>query len=304
MEREIGEIFKYDGEWFQCVEDGKENLCFNCDLYDEKHKLCNENLTGNCHIAFRKDSKSVIFKKLEKVRKPHSFGRKLMQPYKLYVSPVVPHELDYFVIYSEDNKTIEIEIKQDREDMEENANNRGNCSECGDTRFEVIARAKEDLFKSTNIERNEKEVAVIDNILFRCYQMGWLDRYKEEKRPNLKPFDLEAAKAGKPVRTRDGRKARVICYDRQSDHGFPIVALVENTGAEKDEDVRCYRLNGAADEPSYNLMMLPEKKEGWVNVYKVTNGYESRSIFTTKEDAIKKVTGAGYVNTVKIQWEE
>ena len=94
------------------------------------------------------------------------------------------------------------------------------------------------------------------------------------------------------------------CHDRQSDHGFPIVALVENTGAEKDEDVRCYRLNGTTAEPSYNLMMLPEKKEGWVNVYKVTNGYESRSIFTTKEDAIKKVTGAGYVNTVKIQWEE
>ena len=241
MEREIGEIFKYDGEWFQCVEDGKENLCFNCDLYDEKHKLCNENLTGNCHIAFRKDSKSVIFKKLEKVRKPHSFGRKLMQPYKLYVSPVVPHELGYFVIYSVDNKTIEIEIKQTKEDMEEK---------------------------------------------------------------NLKPFDIQKAREGKPVCTRDGRKARIICYDRQSDHGFPLVVLVENTGAEKDEDVRCYRLNGTTTEPSYNLMMLPEKKEGWVNVYKVTNGYESRSIFTTKEDAIKKVTGAGYVNTVKIQWEE
>lgn len=67
----------------------------------------------------------------------------------------------------------------------------------------------------------------------------------EEKKLNLKPFDLEAAKAGKPVCTRDGRKARIICYDRQSDHGFPLVALVESTGTEKDEDVRCYRLNGA-----------------------------------------------------------
>ena len=64
--------------------------------------------------------------------------------------------------------------------MERNENNRGNCSECGDSRFEVIARAKEDLFKSTNIESDEKEVAVIDNILFRCYQMGWLDRYEEK----------------------------------------------------------------------------------------------------------------------------
>ena len=89
MERKIGEIFEFGGEWYQCVEDDKENLCLNCDLYDEKHKLCNENLTGNCHIAFRKDSKSVIFKKLEKAGKPHRFGKKLMQPYKLFAKPVV-----------------------------------------------------------------------------------------------------------------------------------------------------------------------------------------------------------------------
>lgn len=35
----------------------------------------------------------------------------------------------------------------------------------------------------------------------------------EEKNLNLKPFDLEAAKAGKPVCTRDGRKARIICFN-------------------------------------------------------------------------------------------
>lgn len=29
----------------------------------------------------------------------------------------------------------------------------------------------------------------------------------------LKPFDLEAAKQGKPVCTRDGRKARIVCFD-------------------------------------------------------------------------------------------
>ena len=32
---------------------------------------------------------------------------------------------------------------------------------------------------------------------------------------NLKPFDLKAAKSGKPVCTRDGRKARIICFDRR-----------------------------------------------------------------------------------------
>lgn len=35
----------------------------------------------------------------------------------------------------------------------------------------------------------------------------------KEKKLNLRPFDLEAAKAGKPVYTRDGRKVRIICFD-------------------------------------------------------------------------------------------
>lgn len=181
--------------------------------------------------------------------------------------------------------------------MEENENNRGNCSECGDSRFEVIARAKGDLFKSTNIESDEKEVAVIDNILFRCYQMGWLDRYEEEKHPNLKTFNLEQAKAGKPVCTRDGRKARIICFDRKND-SEPIVALIDNNGYESSFN---YNVNGRYNvdvEHRLDLMMLSEKKEGWVNVYK-------ERIYSTKEEAIEATyDGATYVDTVKISWEE
>jgi hypothetical protein len=54
---------------------------------------------------------------------------------------------------------------------------------CNDNRFEIIARAKEDLLESTNIETDEAEMAVIDNILFRCWQMGWLDRYDHKTEP-------------------------------------------------------------------------------------------------------------------------
>lgn len=49
---------------------------------------------------------------------------------------------------------------------------------CGDNRFLVIERAKKDLFESTNIEMAPKEVEVIDSILFRCWQMDWLEKYK------------------------------------------------------------------------------------------------------------------------------
>lgn len=48
---------------------------------------------------------------------------------------------------------------------------------CGDNRFEIIDKAKEDILKSTNISSSEDEMKVIDNFLFRCWQMGWLDKY-------------------------------------------------------------------------------------------------------------------------------
>ena len=52
---------------------------------------------------------------------------------------------------------------------------------CGDNRFAIIERAKQDLIKSTNIETSPDEMSVLDNILFRCWQMGWLSKYDYEK---------------------------------------------------------------------------------------------------------------------------
>ena len=53
-----------------------------------------------------------------------------------------------------------------------------------DNRFEIIAKAKEDLIRSTNIETSEDEMKVLDSFLFRCWQMGWLDRYDEKQNEN------------------------------------------------------------------------------------------------------------------------
>lgn len=52
---------------------------------------------------------------------------------------------------------------------------------CGDNRFEIIKKAKQDLLESTNIQTSEDEMQVIDNILFRCWQMGWLEKYNQPK---------------------------------------------------------------------------------------------------------------------------
>ena len=88
----------------------------------------------------------------------------------------------------------------------------------------------------------------------------------------MKPFNLEEAKAGKPVCTRDGRKARIICFDRNAAR-YNIVALVECSGfPNKEEEIKVYANNGryfdTVEESPCDLMMCPEKKEGWVNIGK------------------------------------
>lgn len=48
---------------------------------------------------------------------------------------------------------------------------------CGDNRFEIIRKAKEALIESTNISEDPDEMKVLNRFLFRCWQMGWLDKY-------------------------------------------------------------------------------------------------------------------------------
>ena len=48
--------------------------------------------------------------------------------------------------------------------------------QCGDNRFELIKKYKDKLIESTNIETSPEEMLVLDNILFRMWQMGWLDK--------------------------------------------------------------------------------------------------------------------------------
>ena len=50
-----------------------------------------------------------------------------------------------------------------------------------DNRQEIIQKAKEHLLKATNIEDSEAEMQVLDNFLFRCWQMGWLKQYDSNR---------------------------------------------------------------------------------------------------------------------------
>lgn len=284
MERKIGEIFEYNGEWYQCLPEIL--ICVGCAF---KKKTCKKirGIRGECQRASRQTD-GVIFKKLEKVGEPYMMGNKLIQRYKIY--PTI-HCINVYGWYYQnldvESWTIDIEIKQTKEDMEENK-----------TTFPKEDNAlTRTVYAYVNGEISDKE------LIRSIKEMS--DEYPYNKN-NLKPFSLELAKQGKPVCTRDGRKARIICFDRNDIK--PIVALVTFiNGTSVIEKAFYYFEDGyhlsKNDKNDYDLMMLPEKKEGWVNVYKTSINYECGTVFSTEQEA-KNKTNDGRITTVKIEWEE
>ena len=245
-EYKIGEIFEYNGEWYQCL---KSASCDECAFLNSN---CIDNPSLKCSVDDRTDNCAAIFKKLEKWGGPYPNADKLYQLYRLpmNIEKLPPHTEGINLVRFD---IVEIEIKQNKEDM-------------------------------------------------------------EEKKLNLKPFDLQKAREGKPVYTRDGRKARIIAFDANG--GRPIVALVTECDDEEEIPYK-YHCDGSYNCQSIpsdkDLMMLPEKKEGWVNIYKSDNGtYYTGAIFYEKNDAlvntaeIEITTGIprDCIDTINISWEE
>ena len=272
MERSIGEIFEYNGEWYQCVE-SQDGSCKHCDMNFEKCPIP----IKECTESGRSDKSYVIFKKLERVGEPFScnyYGDSrlvMMQEYQLFDSNVIYcYQTPPMYITDYKHNRIAIEIKQNKEDMEEYR----------------MYDAKED------IPEFDK---VVDECLF------------GEDKLNLKLFDFEAAKQGKPVCTRNGRKARIICFDAEGEH--PIIALVTDGVQEYPYNYTkegYYHTEGV--ETMADLMMLPEKKEGWVNVYREESNNNERlieqTIYKTRKDAFDNACPKGYITTTKINWKE
>ena len=126
----------------------------------------------------------------------------------------------------------------------------------------------------------------------------------------MKPFNLEQAKAGAPVCTRNGQPARIVCYDFKGHKNYPILALIENMAG--TESTVSYALNGhhsLDSETGIDLMMVSVKREGWVNLYTYSGGITATdqcTLYPSEKEArsqIRKVSGV-YIATVKIEWED
>ena len=127
----------------------------------------------------------------------------------------------------------------------------------------------------------------------------------------MKQFNLEEylKDPNKKVVTRDGRNARIICTDRQGGN-HPILALC--TMSNESENLYSYFPNGRmylnADADScLDLFFAPEKKKGYINVYRNGDDYYTggTKIYSSEAEAVSHATEKfGYVKTVKVEWEE
>ena len=127
----------------------------------------------------------------------------------------------------------------------------------------------------------------------------------------MKQFDLKEylKDPNKKVVTRDGRDVRIICTDRQGGDR-PILALC--TMSNESENLYFYLPNGRMYlnvDTCMDLFFAPEKKEGWVNLYDLSEGPCLGRVYSSKEVAESMITKCGlglhpYIATVKIEWEE
>lgn len=127
----------------------------------------------------------------------------------------------------------------------------------------------------------------------------------KEKKLNLKPFNLEEAKSGKPVCTRDGRDASIILSSLKNKN-FPIIAIVDCDG---EENVYQYDINGVCDEHDENLdlMMVSVEHYGWINIHKdsITKArWITPIIFSTEQEAKRKDKTGCIIDTIRIQWRD
>ena len=122
----------------------------------------------------------------------------------------------------------------------------------------------------------------------------------------MKQFNLDEylKNPDRHIVTRKGIDAKIICTDG-SNKTYPIFALIQNG---EGKDVLSFTnegMNTEGYESSFDLFFAPEKKEGWINLFKINSTITTGEVYNTKEEAKSAVINSAiYISTVKVEWEE
>ena len=123
----------------------------------------------------------------------------------------------------------------------------------------------------------------------------------------MKQFNLEEylQNPSRKIVTRDGRNVRIICTNFDSEK-YPIIGEIKGYGYPAIYDEEGYAPCSDYDN-STDLFFVPEKHEGWINLYRNEDGISwiSPNYFTSKKEAEEEgKTHTCSVTTIKIEWED
>lgn len=99
---------------------------------------------------------------------------------------------------------------------------------CGDNRFEIIEKAKRALLDSTNINTSPDEMKVLESILFRAWQMGWLNKYDEHNKNTMKLNEYQ-------------KQAMTTCTESSDNDTYALFQLPAEVGELMDKVAKARR---------------------------------------------------------------
>ena len=124
----------------------------------------------------------------------------------------------------------------------------------------------------------------------------------------MKQFNLEEYKknTNRRVITRDGKSVRIVCTDMMGT-SYPILAICRVDATH--DCYYSYTINGKHNnvDSRLDLFFIPEKKEGWLNLYEDENGRVAIGTvypFESEESVKMESADKDYVATYKITWKE
>lgn len=125
----------------------------------------------------------------------------------------------------------------------------------------------------------------------------------------MKQFNIEEYKKNpsRKVITRDGSSVRIVCTDIMGAI-YPVLAVYKKDATH--EYWNSYTTDGklyTEGDSGADLFFAPEKKEGWLNLYKDGDGRVAiGTVFPieSEKDARMASEDKDYVATCKITWEE
>ena len=99
----------------------------------------------------------------------------------------------------------------------------------------------------------------------------------------MRPFDLEAAKAGAPLVTRDGRPAKFIAHVGEAHPSQRLLVLIDGVVLTKFENGKY--ASSPAHVSDNDLFMAPKTRTVWLNLYDIHPSHGSGYFYPSQEEA-------------------